>query len=268
MSDALFRKVIWRHFRAYRRDFPWRRTKDPYHILVSEVMLQQTQTQRVIQKYGEFLTRFPNFKTLAHARLSQVFRVWQGMGYNRRALALKRLAVIVVRDYKGRLPQDLEQLVALPGVGNATAGAICAFAFNKPVPFIETNIRRVYIHFFFPQKRKVQDADILKLVARTIDMRYPREWFWALMDYGAMLAVRSSQNPNRRSLHYRKQTPFMGSRRQLRGKILKLFIIEQKLSAKTLAHRFQKPIGELKPILKALATEGFIRQKAEDFTLV
>ncbi|MEK7079017.1 MAG: A/G-specific adenine glycosylase, partial [Patescibacteria group bacterium] len=132
-----------------RRDFPWRNTTDPYHILVSEVMLQQTQVARVMVKFPIFIDQFSNFKELATASTKDILQVWQGMGYNRRALYLKKIAEIVITQYKGKLPDDPAILDTFPGIGEATAASIVAFAFNKPLVFIETNIRRVFIHLFF-----------------------------------------------------------------------------------------------------------------------
>ena len=144
-----FQRLIYRFYREHGRTFPWRRTRNPYHILVSEIMLQQTQTERVEEKYEQFLTHFPDFPSLAEAPLREILRVWRGLGYNRRAIALKNIASAVITEFHGNLPSCPEALISLPGIGRATACAICAFAFNKPVVFLETNIRRVFIHHFF-----------------------------------------------------------------------------------------------------------------------
>ena len=266
-SPFLFRRIVWQHFRAHKRDFPWRRTCDPYRILVSEVMLQQTQTRRVVQKYQSFLSQFPSWKRLAAASRRDVLAAWQGLGYNRRALALRKLAERVVGDYHGRLPQDPEILIRLPYIGPATAGAVCAFAFNKPVPFVETNIRRAYISFFFPRKKRVSDKEVLALVESTMDKKRPREWFWALMDYGAMLAKQVHKNPNQRSAHYVKQPSFAGSRRQLRGQIVHLLVSEKKLHEFSLAQKTGRTAGELKPMLKALVQEGFLQKNKRVYAL-
>ncbi len=148
-TDAQFRKLIWRYYLTHSRPMPWRRTRDPYRILVSEVMLQQTQVVRVTPFYKNFIEKFPNIRALARAETRDVLRVWQGLGYNRRALSLHKLAKDILEKHDGRLPRDAEHLMALPGIGPYTAGAIRAFAFNEPEIFIETNIRRVFIHFFF-----------------------------------------------------------------------------------------------------------------------
>jgi A/G-specific adenine glycosylase len=222
ISRAKFQKTIWDYYRASKRPFPWRETTDPYHILISEIMLQQTQTDRVVPYFNTWVKKFPTFKKLATASTADVLKAWQGLGYNRRALALKKLAEAVTKEYNGTLPDNFDRLVALPGIGPYTAGAILAFAFNKAVPFIETNIRRVYIHFFFHDHVGVSDKDIFKLVEATMDRDQPREWYSALMDYGVKLAKEGMPNPNRRSKHYTKQSKFEGSYRQVRGAILKI----------------------------------------------
>jgi A/G-specific adenine glycosylase len=215
-----FQGEIYSYYRLHCRDFPWRRTTNPYHIVVSEIMLQQTQVERVHGKYLEFIHAFPDFASLSKAFQKDVLALWQGLGYNRRALALKRLAENVVSMHGGTLPRDVEALSSLPGIGKTTAGAILAFAFNFPSVFIETNIRRVFIHEFFDGEDDVKDTEILPLVEAMVDRENPREWYWALMDYGSMLK-KNVENPNRRSAHYTRQTPFEGSDRRIRGLVLK-----------------------------------------------
>lgn len=253
-----FRNKIMSYYRAHGRDFPWRRTKDPYRILVSEIMLQQTQTGRVEGKYIEFLKQFPNFKTLAKAPMRDVLRVWQGLGYNRRALSLKRTAEIVVKKYGGKLPKDEASLVELPGIGPGTAGAIRAFAFNLPSVFIETNIRRVFICCFFSNRRKVSDKEIFPLIKKTLDMKNPREWYWALMDHGSMFGQKEKKNPNTKSAHYTKQSKFEGSNRQLRGRILRLRLANSKISVEEIAERVGWPVERVVIVLRTLKKEGFI----------
>lgn len=254
-----FREQIDTYYQANRRSFPWRETTDPYSIMVSEIMLQQTQTDRVVPKYRAFLTKFPNFAALAAATTAEVLTMWQGLGYNRRALALKRSAEQVVTEWKGHFPPDLEQLVTLPGIGKATASAILAFAFNQPVAFIETNIRRVYIHFFFEDAAEVSDKELMPLIAQTVDVTQPREWYYALMDYGAMLP-KVLVNPNRRSAHYAKQSPFEGLRRQVRGKILKLLVAQSPWSVNLLVQEASgtKDLKTSEECLLQLAAEGFV----------
>ena len=160
--------MVLSHYEQYGRDMAWRNTTDPYQILVSEIMLQQTQVERVTAKFPEFIRAFPDFASLATAPLANVLTVWQGLGYNRRAIALQKCAIRVMNEYDGVLPADVDILATFPGIGRATASSIAAFAFNMPVVFIETNIRRVFIHFFFTDTDTVNDAEILPLVEKSI----------------------------------------------------------------------------------------------------
>jgi A/G-specific adenine glycosylase len=266
---AEFRKIVLRHYRTHGRDLPWRSQafgarKDgalwAYHILVSEMMLQQTQVARVLPFYARFLKQFPSFRALARAKTADVLRAWQGLGYNRRALYLKRAAEDVLCRYGGTLPPDPEMLKKLPGIGAATAGAIAAFAFNKPVVFIETNIRRALLHHFFPQRSRVADRELAPLLRAALDRRRPREWYWALMDYGAALGARlpKSANPNRRSRHYARQPRFEGSHRKLRGQILRAALQNKSSSARIIARRLKAPAREVMRTLRELRREGFI----------
>jgi A/G-specific adenine glycosylase len=258
-EKARFQNEVYGYYRAHGRDMPWRHTTDPYRILVSEIMLQQTQVERVVDKYSQFLAVFPDFDRLARADLRDVLAVWKGLGYNRRALALKSLAVAVVEKFGGRLPQDKILLTTLPGVGAATAGAILAYAFNIPTVFIETNIRRVFIHWFFADREGVRDADVAPLVEATLDWDNPREWYWALMDYGSMLG-RTTENPNRRSAHYQRQPPFRGSDRQIRGAILGALIGESRLSADELSVQLSSDVERMGRVLEGLVKEGLVRE--------
>jgi A/G-specific adenine glycosylase len=252
-----FHDRINQYFRRNSRQFPWRQTSDPYHILVSEIMLQQTQTERVEGKYETFLEAFPDIYALARSDLNSLLVLWQGLGYNRRALALKAIAEKVVNDFQGTLPDSFDELIRLPGIGRATAGSILAFAFNKPVPFIETNIRRVYIHFFFNDLEGITDSEILPIVEQTLDRENPRQWYYALMDYGAMLA-KSVPNPNRKSAHYTRQSRFEGSDRQIRGMILHMLVAESSVTEKKLLESIEKEPSRVKNILNDLEKEGFI----------
>ena len=254
----MFQDKIYTYYRQHARSFIWRKTRNPYHILVSEFMLQQTQTERVMGKYEEFLARFPDFSTLAGSDLRPVLQAWQGLGYNRRAVSLKQTAVNVMERHGGTLPRDLEELMSLPGIGRSTAGAVLAFAHDIPVAFIETNIRRVYIHFFFSGNGKVADREILPLVEQTMDRDNPRDWYYALMDYGAMLKTKLP-NPNRRSAHYTRQTPFEGSNRQIRGKILKLLLSRGPLGEGELIEGLSGEPSRVRTILREMAREGFVQ---------
>lgn len=266
MNRTVFQKLIWmRYQKNGRHNLPWRKTRDSYRILVSEVMLQQTQVDRVIPKYKKFLERFPSFTALAKAKTSDVVREWQGLGYNRRALALKRAADIVMKRYGGKLPRDYDALVALPGIGPYTAGAVLAFTWNEPMVFIETNIRTVFLHHFFPKKKNVSDKVLENIIAETLDERRPREWYWGLMDYGAYLK-KTLGNPNARSRHYTKQSTFKGSNRELRGALLRA-LSEKSASVITLAKTVNRNITETKQALLVLQKEGFIKKSGPRYTL-
>ena len=253
---CLFQDLILAHYQTYGRDLPWRRTTEPYHILVSEVMLQQTQVERVVLKYPEFLEQFPDLESLARAPRSEVLLAWQGLGYNRRAIALQKTARLVADEYGSNLPADVEMLATLPGIGRATAAAICAYAFNMPVVYIETNIRRIFIHFFFQDRQGVRDDEILPLVEQTLYRENPREWYGALMDYGTVLKKRTA-NPNRRSASYTRQSRFEGSDRQIRGKILALVLEEGSVTEEEVTARVSRDTVRVRRILEDRKGEGF-----------
>jgi A/G-specific adenine glycosylase len=252
-----FRTMVRSHYRKNGRDLPWRKSRTPYRVLVSEVMLQQTGVQRVREKYRQFLRAFPSLRALAGAEYRDVLAVWKGLGYNRRAFRLKRTAELIVAEHGGRVPRDVDALVALPGIGRATACAVLAYAFNMPVAFIETNIRRVYIHFFFEGAGPVSDSDILPLVEKTLDRRNPREWCDALMDYGALLGSAGS-DPNWRGTRYRRQPPFEGSVRQARGLILGALLRAARSSHSRLAAQTGMKAGLFAKALAQLVSEGLV----------
>lgn len=266
LSVRSFRNIIYRHYHENPRKLAWRMTANPYRILVSEIMLQQTQVERVSGKYGEFIKTFPSFKSLARASLRDILEVWQGMGYNRRAVALKKIAETVVSDFRGKLPSSEHELIELPGIGRYTASAILAFAFNKPTVFIETNIRRVFIHFFFQERALVRDSEILPLVEKTLDRSNPREWYYALMDFGVMLKTKT-ENPNKRSAHYRKQSPFQGSNRQVRGMILSLLLRKPEITESEIVRELKSDPERTKENLTALQNEGFVGRKGKRFNV-
>ena len=268
MTIDAFKKRIWAHYRrAGRASLPWRHTRDAYAILVSEIMLQQTQVSRVEKYYEKFIKRFPGFRALAQAKTSDVLKAWQGLGYNRRAIFLKRSAEIIIERYDGHLPRERAALEELPGIGKGTSGSLMAFAFNAPEIFIETNIRRVFIHFFFPRRRKVTDAELERYIERSVDRKNPREWYWALMDYGAAMPAAPAlrANPNRRSAHYKKQSLFSGSDRELRGKIMRSTLSQKKnkMSAKELLKELAVPRERFIDIIKNLIKEGFIVKRGD-----
>lgn len=261
-----FRRVIYGYYTEHGRVLPWRLTWDPYCILVSELMLQQTQVQRVLGKYEAFVEQFPDFASLAQAPLDAVLRMWQGLGYNRRAMALKHIALRVTAEFGGVLPCSTDVLRTLPGIGAATASAVLAFAFNVPVILVETNIRTVFIHLFFSPGEQVRDTQLVPLIEQSLDRDNPREWYYALMDYGTMLK-KNGEAGHRRSMHYRKQSRFEGSDRQVRGRILKLLLTDGIVIESMLIARLGLPPERVTQILSELQKEGFVRVSGEGIVI-
>lgn len=221
MNSEEFKEIVWDKGRELYRPMPWREDTRPYYVLVSEIMLQQTQVERVIPKFEAFIQEFPDVQTLAAAPLSAVLTAWSGLGYNRRAKFLHEAAKKVISDFDGVFPNTQKEMITLPGVGVNTAGALLAYSFNAPVTFIETNVRTVYFYHFFSDQEEVADKELWPLVEATVDTEHPREWYWALMDYGSYLK-RNGVRLNSKSRHYKKQSPLKGSVREVRGQLLKL----------------------------------------------
>lgn len=272
---AEFRERVLRRGRELYRDLPWRRTRDPYAVWISEVMLQQTQVSRVDGRWQRWLGRFPTVEALAGAQVADVLEEWQGMGYNRRALALGRAASQIVEAGEG-FPRERADLVALPGIGPATAAGIRAFAYDLPGTYLETNVRAVFLHELFAGEADVPDRAVAPLVARTCPADDhdpsddPRTWYYALLDYGAWLK-RAVPNPSRRSRTHARQSAFEGSHRQKRAEVVRILLAAEggasvpevagRLSeAETVAGR--APVGEAdaRGLLVELSQEGFCRE--------
>jgi A/G-specific adenine glycosylase len=248
---------VRKHYSLHGRDLPWRETSDPYRILLSEVMLQQTQVNRVLGKYCGFVESFPTINDLAASPLADVLRMWQGLGYNRRALNLHTTAKMIASEHSGTVPDSLDDLRRFPGIGHATAAAILAFAYSVAVPFIETNIRAAFIFHFFKDGSNVSDSDILRLVRATLDHDNPRVWYYSLMDYGSWLKS-AFPNPSRKSAHWSPQSRFEGSHRQLRALLLRSFLTGTQLES---AHsRWSR--SEIDETIEELVREGFLIKSA------
>ncbi|NDD53611.1 A/G-specific adenine glycosylase [bacterium] len=255
-----FRTLILHYYRHHKRDFAWRTHTTPYFVTVSEIMLQQTQTHRVAGKFEAFVQTLPDFATLAQAPTAEVIRLWKGLGYNRRALALQKIAQRVTDEFGGVLPTETTTLETFPSIGKATARSIITYAFNQPTTFIETNVRTVFIYFFFPNEAAVTDAQLEPLVAAAVDTHNPREWYYALMDYGVMLK-KTVGNVSRLSAHYAKQSKFEGSDRQIRGMILQALLDQPGIPADALPMILAKEPARVAKILAGLMQEGFIVER-------
>ncbi len=257
-----FQKEILTYYKNNKRKMPWRDISNPYKIFVSEMMLQQTQVERVKIKYAEFIKKFPTLKSVAHADKTEILKTWQGLGYNRRALFIKRACEEIISKHKGIFPKEFETLETLPGIGPSTAGAICAFAYNQAVFFIETNIRAVILHFFFKNKNKVSDMDIMKILKKsTPDSTKPRDWYYALYDYGTFLKKSLGKNKTRlhqKSKHYTKQSKFEGSFRQKRAQVLKFKLNNPNSTDMEILHTLDLSPQELEDVYISLDKDGLI----------
>lgn len=259
-----FKAEVWEWGQKLYREMPWREDTRPYYVLVSELMLQQTQVERVVPKFHAFIAAFPSEKVLAEASLAEVLKLWSGLGYNRRAKFLHEAAKSIVRDFNGEFPSTKDELQRLPGVGVNTAGAILTYAFNQPVPFIETNVRTVFFHHFFENREDIADREIRIVLEKAIDQEHPREFYWALMDYGTYLK-KNGAGKITRSKHYKKQSVLKGSVREVRGQIIRVLAqgsqTIETLKTKLLAdERFELA-------LSGLLKDGLVQQDASTLYL-
>lgn len=271
-KQEAFIAAVHKHGRELYRELPWRNTTDPYEVLVSEVMLQQTQVVRVLRYWQRWLERFPTVDALAAASTDVVLESWQGLGYNRRALALKKVAECCSEHYSGTLPQDKDALLALPGIGPSTAAGVRVFSYGLPDMYLETNVRTVYLNEFFADEFDVPDSAVIPLVEQTCDMRDPRAWYYALLDWGAYLK-KTLPNPSRRSKHHSVQSAFEGSRRQKRAWLLREVMAAGSISTDALcaalssaegaAGRTAPPEAEIRDILGDLQAEKFLNLDGE-----
>lgn len=253
----IFRQTVYDFYTQNRRSFSWREHITPYRVFISEIMLQQTQTYRVEKKFETFIASFPSFELLSQAALHDVLRAWQGLGYNRRALALQKSARVIMATYGGYIPNDPNLLMELPGIGPATAASIVTFAYNKPTVFIETNIRSVFLHHFFNRETGIADKELVPLVRVTLDKQKPREWYYALMDYGVMLKQKHG-NPSRSSAHHIQQKIFHGSDRHIRGIILRLLTQYGEYNEQKLYEIMAYEHERIQKNIRALEQEGFL----------
>ncbi len=281
MSDEVIRKfnqALFSWFRRHRREMAWRETFDPYHILVSEIMLQQTQVDRVREKYDQFLSLFPDVRALARASRAEVLRAWSGLGYNRRAAYLHECARVIVQKHDGVFPQTYEALTTLPGIGRSTAGALLAFAFGAETPMIDTNIRRILTRVFFPDTSpRPSDAELYRFAVSIIPKGKGREWNYAMLDVGATRCTARHHDPTCpfQDLHgpvedfvYKKpQSRFAGSRRSYRGKIIRSLVEEGSMTVRALALRIGLSYEETEDIVGDLLAERFVSRRGARVTL-
>ncbi len=251
---AAFRRKIWTFYARHRRRLPFRETDDPYNIVVAEFMLQQTQVERVIPKYEAWLKKWPTWAALARADRRELLAAWSGLGYNRRAIYLGQLAGIIAKRFDGCLPDDPKILQTLPGIGPYTAHAVLIFAFNKPLVTIDTNIRRVMIHEF-GLPADVTKGDLENLARRLRPRGRSRDWHNALMDYSRVaIPGRLPAAPR-----LNKQTPFRGSRRQIRGEIIRRLTLSRRVAVDRIAKDMKRSVQDVMEAAEALQKDGLVR---------
>lgn len=265
MNSSIIKKIqneILAYYKTNKRKMAWRDISNPYKIFVSEMMLQQTQVERVKIKYAEFIKKFPTQQSVAEAEKNEILKTWQGLGYNRRALFIKRACEEIIAKHKGKFPKDFITLQTLSGIGPSTAGAICAFAYNQPVIFIETNVRAVILYFFYKNKEQVSDKEILatleKLTPTNVD---PRDWYYALYDYGTHLKKTLGKKKtalHKQSKHYSKQSKFKGSFRQKRAGVLRLKLKDEHITDSEIIKSLGLTPQELEDVYESLDKDGLI----------
>jgi A/G-specific adenine glycosylase len=296
-----FQKQILDWYAIQKRDLPWRelpfdtvkKSRDPYKILVSEVMAQQTQLSRVIPKYDAWIKKFPTVQNLAKAKTSDVLQYWNGLGYNRRALNLKKAAEIIISKYKGEFPRVEKELMALPGIGKYTARAILCFAFDQQIAVVDTNVRKVimtkviielgimnyesgkmnknknhdslFVLHDSLREKSVNEKEIESIAEMLLPTGRAYEWNQALMDYAAAVLKKEK-------IPIPKQSKFIGSHRYYRGQILKVLLKKRKVAIMDLGKLIKKdysPVESiwLQKLIDELEQEGFIRIYKDNITL-
>lgn len=256
-----FSSFILSFYEKHGRVFAWRQTSDPYRIHLSEVMLQQTQTSRVQPKYELFLSLWPTFKELSEATLEELLFNWKGLGYNRRALNLRKSARLT-EQWGWTIPNDPKAIASLPGVGKATSAALLAFCYQERSIYLETNIRRVLLTCFFHECEGVKDKELEALLGELASLQSDiKSWYYALMDYGVLLK-HLLPNANTRSAHYTKQGTFEQSNRQIRGALIHLLSDtggKDERALHSILNAFEPE--RITYCLKQLQREGFVQER-------
>ena len=250
---SAFRRKIRAFYKKNRRDLPFRNSSDPYEITVSEIMLQQTQVDRVLPYYRRWIERWPSWDQLASASRKEILSQWSGLGYNRRAIYLQQIAKQLVADFDSALPSSEELLLTLPGIGEYTARAILVFAFNQHLPFVETNIRKVLIHEL-DLERETSKAELLEIAEQVLPSRDARNWHYALMDYGALGLPKTSN----RVAPLTKQSRFEGSNRQIRGEIIRQLTSKKSVGIQVISKTLERSLNDVTKAVDSLEHEGMI----------
>lgn len=259
INPTKFNNYVSLFYKKNKRDLHWRTEINPYFILISEFMLQQTQVSRVINYFNRFITILPTLESLANATQELILSLWSGLGYNRRALYLANAAKIIWHQYNGIIPHDYTELLKIKGIGDYTAKAIITYSYNIPLIFVETNIRSVFFIYckeLFNTNHKTDDTIIKELIEITINKKNPREWYYALMDLGTHLKKEYKDKHIQKSKFFTTQSKFIGSIRQIRGKIIKLLLEKKNINYTELVSICNDPRSI--ECIKTLIKENFI----------
>lgn len=251
-----FRTKIRKFYRQHGRELPFRMIDDSYKVTVSEIMLQQTQVDRVIPKYNNWIHKFPNWQSLAQASNKEILTYWSGLGYNRRAIYLKNIAQILVEEYNGKMPEDINTLQSFPGIGKYTSYAILIFAFGKRLATVDTNIRKVLLHEF-NLSADISDKEIQTLAEIVLPQTKIKEWHYALMDYAKTL-------PKEIHIKYQtkyKQSKFEGSIRQIRGEIIRQLTKNKFVTINEISINLKRTENDIKKAIETLQYENIITLK-------
>lgn len=261
-SITRFQSMIFTWWKGNRRDLPWRHSRDPYNIAVSEIMLQQTQVLRVIPKYSEFIEEYPTIYHLANASAASVLRMWKGMGYNRRALYLHTMAKMIVEKYNGKFPTNAKLLAQLPGLGIYTTRAILVFAYKKDIACVDTNIRKIITHFFFDDKPQ-KDSVIQQTADRLVPTGKSWEWHQALMDYGSL----EMKDVKYQMINSKKKSvPFRQTNRFYRGRIIDMLREKNYPEMNIIGNihnQYKKQEHEIQSIINGLIQDGLVERKKD-----
>lgn len=254
-----FQQTVFHFYQEHKRNLPWRKTADPYNILVSEFMLQQTQVSRVIKYYNKWIKKWPTIQKLAAEKYKNVLRAWVGLGYNRRAMYLHNTANIIVDEFNGDVLSAVKHYERLPGIGLYTSKAIRIFADNEDIATVDTNIRRIFINEFNLDE-SISEKALFKIAQQSLPKGKSREWHNALMDYGALYLTSRKTGIKPKTT----QSSFQGSDRQIRGQIIRK-LLQENQSKYQLEQQLNIDSSRITPILDKMLKEKTISKTKNQY---
>jgi A/G-specific adenine glycosylase len=256
-----FQNKILQYYKKNGRDLPWRNTTDAYNILISELMLQQTQVSRVIDYYTTWLKTWPTIQHLAQANFKDVLQAWMGLGYNTRGINLHKASKIIVQHYNADVIAAMDEYKKIPGVGKYTSQAVKIFSTNADIVTVDTNIRRIFIHEF-DLSQDISDSELWSIAQHCLPKGKSRQWHNALMDYGAMYLTSKKTGISPKT----KQSTFEGSDRQIRAQILR-DLLNTPLTIHDLTQHYDHTTDRLLKILEKMKKQGIIKKEKEKYLL-